>query len=263
MSNPSKNIPPPISHMIRRWNEEIGSRSRRAPAFAGAASLFLLRDDGHAANRQRVNGQTAILVKGVLLRCEEKFLAGPRGIRIELQDPFDKRIGIGFETRGRTNLGNESDLESVLRSDGIAEQQKRKGETRQSILAQIGHDGRWRKTEAHLGKSQRSVVGDVHEIANNRQAEAEPERVALHFRDADQRRSPQGALEFDEPGGLFTNCANVAAGALASGAENFSARSNPQDALSVQWLPRVTRRAWRRTSRRSLRFRARYCSVQK
>src|SRR5258707_3213137 len=104
MSNPSKNIPAPISHMIRRWNEEIGSRSSRAPAFAGAASLFLLRDDGHAADRQRVNGQAAILVKGVLLRCEEEFLAGPRGIRIELQDSFDSGICNGPQTRGPTNL---------------------------------------------------------------------------------------------------------------------------------------------------------------
>src|SRR5207302_11449116 len=104
MSNPSKNIPAPISHMMRRWNEEICSRSSRAPAFAGAANLFLLRDDGHAADRQRLNGQTAILVKGVLLRREEKFLAGSRGIRIELQDSFDSGIGNGCETRCRTNL---------------------------------------------------------------------------------------------------------------------------------------------------------------
>src|SRR5258705_9819349 len=137
MSNPSKNIPAPISHMIRRWNEEIGSRSRRAPAFAGAASLFLLREDGHAANRQRLNGQTAILVKGILLRREEKLLAGARGIRIELQDSFDSGIGNGCETRGWTNLGNEPNLQSLLRSDGISEKDKRKRETRQSVLAEI------------------------------------------------------------------------------------------------------------------------------
>jgi len=47
---------------IRRWNEERGADPAARPV-AGAASLFLLRDDGHAANRQRVNGQTAILVK--------------------------------------------------------------------------------------------------------------------------------------------------------------------------------------------------------
>src|SRR5258706_5698962 len=230
MSNPSKNIPAPISHMVRRWNDEPGSRSSRAPAFAGAASLFLLRDDGHAADRQRVNGQAAILVKGALLRCEEEFLAGPRGIRIELQDSFDSGIGNGHETRGRTNLRDEPDLQSVLRSDWIAEQQKRKREARQSVLAQICHDGSGRETEAHLGKSQGSVLSDIHEIANNRQAEAESKRVALHFRDADQRRSSQGALEFDEPGGLFTDCANVAARTLAARAENFSVRSNPQHA---------------------------------
>jgi len=33
----------------------------------------------------------------------------------------------------------------------------------------------------------------------------------LDFRDADQRRSSQGALEFDESGRLFADCDNVAA----------------------------------------------------
>src|ERR1700730_11620930 len=107
--------------MIRRWNDDIGSRSSRAPAFAGAASLFLLRNDGHAADRQRLNGQTAILVKRVLLGGQEEFLAGSGGIPIELQDSFHKSIGIGCEARAWTNLGNEPDLQSVLRSDGIAE----------------------------------------------------------------------------------------------------------------------------------------------
>jgi hypothetical protein len=32
ISKPSKNIPMPISSMMRRWNGPIGSRSRRLPA---------------------------------------------------------------------------------------------------------------------------------------------------------------------------------------------------------------------------------------
>lgn len=163
------------------------------------------------------------------MRCEEKFFASPRRIRIELQDSFDNGIGNRYETRGRTNLLNQPDLQSLLWSDGIAKEEKRKREARQSILAEIGHDRGRRKAETHLGKSQRGVLGDIHEIANNRQAEAESKRVALHFRDADQGRSSQGALELNEPGRLFTNCDNVPPRALAPRAENFSARSNPQD----------------------------------
>src|SRR5690348_5470920 len=110
MSNPSKNIPAPISHMIRRWNDEIGSRSSRAPALTGAASLFLLGHDGHAAHRQSLNGQAAILVKGVLLRGQEKLFAGSRRMGIEFQYSFDQRIGVGFEPPGRANLRNQADL---------------------------------------------------------------------------------------------------------------------------------------------------------
>src|SRR5712671_4965458 len=104
MSNPSKNIPAPISHMIRRWNEEMGSRSRRAPAFTGTPSLFLLREEGHAADRQGFNGQAAILVKGVLLGRLEEFLAVPRGVRVELKYAVDKSVSIGCEAPCRTNL---------------------------------------------------------------------------------------------------------------------------------------------------------------
>src|ERR1700674_1977426 len=108
MSNPSKNIPAPISHIIRRWNDEMGSRSRRAPAFTGTASLFLLREDGHAADRQGLNGQAAVLVKGVLQRRLEKFLAVPGGIRVELKYALDKGIGIGCETPCGADLRDEA-----------------------------------------------------------------------------------------------------------------------------------------------------------
>src|SRR5713226_415619 len=161
MSNPSKNIPAPISHIIRRWNEEMGSRSSRAPAFTGTASLFLLREDGHATDRQGFNGQAAVLVKGVLLRRLEKFLAIPRGIRFKLKYAFDEGIGISCETPGRTNLRDEPDLQGVLRGDGITEEDEREREARRSVLAQVRHDGRRCKSETHLGKSQGSVVSDV------------------------------------------------------------------------------------------------------
>ena len=82
----------------------MGSRSSRAPAFTGTASLFLLREDGQAAYGQGFNSQTAILVKGILLRRLEKFLAVPSGIRVKLKYAFDQGIGIGCEAAGGTNL---------------------------------------------------------------------------------------------------------------------------------------------------------------
>src|ERR1700730_5177439 len=97
MSKPSKNIPMPMSHMIRRWNEEIGSRSRRAPALTVTASLFRLAEQDHAANREGFRGQPAVLVKGVLLGCLEELLAAPRGGWIELTDTLDQSIRVPDE----------------------------------------------------------------------------------------------------------------------------------------------------------------------
>src|SRR3982074_834522 len=229
MSNPSKNIPAPISHIIRRWNEEMGSRSRRAPAFTGTPSLFLLREDGHAADRQGFNGQAAVLVKGVLLRRLEELLAVPRGVRVELKYALDKGVSIGCEMPGRTNLRDEANLQGMLRGDGIAEEDEGEGEARQCILAQVRHDGRRCETETHLGKSQGSVVSDVNEVTNDRKPEAEPEGVALDFRDADQGRSSQSALELDKTRCFFMDCDGIPACALAPRAEDLAARPEAQD----------------------------------
>src|SRR3977135_3538688 len=114
----------------------MGSRSSRAPAFTGAPSLFLLREDGHAADRQGFNGQAAVLVKGVLLRRLEEFLAVPRGVRAQLKDGLNRAATLGCTRPGRTNLRDEADLQGMLRGDGIAEEDEGEGEARQCILAQ-------------------------------------------------------------------------------------------------------------------------------
>src|ERR1700719_2667905 len=152
MSKPSKNIPMPISHKIRRWNEETGSRSRRAPAFAVAASSFPPGKHGQAAYGQSFDGQTAILGKVVLLGGLEKFLAALRRSRVELKNSLDQSIGLPGQTISRTNLRDETDLHSILRGDGIAEEYKRKRKARQCVLTQIGHDGCGRETRTHFGK---------------------------------------------------------------------------------------------------------------
>src|ERR1700674_1416295 len=121
MSKPSKNIPMPISHRIRRWNEEIGSRSRRAPAFAVAASSFLPGEHGQATHGQSLDGQSTILVKAVLLRALKKFLAAPRGRRVQLKNALHQRIRLLSQTISRTNSRDKTDQLRVLWGDGIAE----------------------------------------------------------------------------------------------------------------------------------------------
>src|ERR1700692_1796648 len=201
MSKPSKNIPAPISHMIRRWKEDSGSRSSRAPAFTGTAgSLLLPREHGHATDRQGFRGQTAVLVERVLLRRLEKFLAVARGIQIETQDASDDGIDVGCERARWADVRNEADLPRLLRRDGIAEEDERKREGRQGVRAAVRHARGRREAELHLGESQSRALGDVDEIAHNREPETEAESVALHLRDADQRRNSQGAFEFDEAG---------------------------------------------------------------
>ena len=117
----------------------------------------------------------------------------------------------------------------LLRSDRIAEEDQGKREPRQRVLAEVRHDRGRRKTELHFREAERRAFGDVNEIAHDREAKTEAERVALHLRDADQRRNPQGALEFDEPRGFVMDRRSVASRALASRAENLAARPNAQD----------------------------------
>jgi hypothetical protein len=215
--------------MIRRWKEESGSRSSRAPAFTGTAGSLLPREHGQAARRQGFCGQTAVLVERVLLRRQEKFLAVPRGVGIKTQDALDDGIDVGCEITHRADVRDEADLPRLLRGDGIAEEEQRKREARQRVFAEISHDRSWRKAEMHLGESQSRTFGDKDEIANDRQAETEAERVPLHLRDADQRRDSQGALEFDEACGFVMDRRGVPPRALASRTENFPARPQTQD----------------------------------
>src|ERR1700674_1833399 len=201
------------------------SRSSRAPAFTGTPSLFLLREDGHAADRQSFHGQTAVLVKGILLRRLEKFFAAPRGIRFELKDAFDKGIGIDCETRRWTNLRNEANLQGMLWWNGIAEEHEGKREARQSVLAQVRHNRRRCETETHLRKSQGSVFSHVDKVTDDRKAEAEPQGVSLDFSDADQGRGPQGTLQINKTSRLFMDRQGIPPSPFAPRAEDLAPRS--------------------------------------
>src|SRR5215472_10527939 len=94
MSNPSKNIPMPINHRIRRWNEEIGSRSNRAPALVVVSSSFLPRYPRKAVEGQGLSRQPAVLVKGILLGCLKELLAPSRSGGIECENAVDQSIRV-------------------------------------------------------------------------------------------------------------------------------------------------------------------------
>src|SRR5205085_4248426 len=116
-----------------------------------------------------------------------------------------------------------------MRTDRLSEKNERKGSTRERILTQVRHDGRRSEAVAHLGKRERGIFRHQHEVAYNRQAEAESKRVALYFGNADERRSAQSVLEFDEPRRFFANGVRVTSRAFAPSAKDFAACPDSQD----------------------------------
>src|SRR6266403_112020 len=226
MSKPSKNMPVPISSMMRRWNLEMGRRSRRAPESAVTVSSLFPRKQGQATLRQGVNGEAAVLVKEVLLGVEKKAFAATHGGRVEPQDTLDEGFGFGGEAIGGTDLRDQTDLLRAMRVDGLTEQNKWKCEAGKRVFTEIGHDGGWGETGTHFGESEGGVLRDEREVAYDREAEAEAERVALDLRDTDQRSGPQGSFELEDTSRFTADCRRGAARALASRAEIVAPRSN-------------------------------------
>jgi len=126
---------------MRRWNLEIGSRSRRAPESAVTASSRFPREQGQATFRQGVNGKTAVLVKGVLLGIEKKAFATTHGGRVEPQDTLDEGVGFGGEAISGTDLRDQTDLLRAMRVDRFTEQNEWKREARKRVFTEIGQDG--------------------------------------------------------------------------------------------------------------------------
>ena len=106
--------------MIRRWNEEIDSRSSRAPALRVTGNSLFPGKCGKAADRQGFYGQAAVLIERVLLSRLKKFLAPSRCPRIQIQYAFYERIPFAREALGGHNLRYKSDLQGSLRRDGIS-----------------------------------------------------------------------------------------------------------------------------------------------
>src|SRR5580704_600011 len=110
----------PISQSIRRWNEEMERRSRRAPAFTLVGSSLLPGKDVEAAHNQCVKRQSAILIEAILLRSQKEFLAAPRSSRIKTQNALDQSICFLRQTVSHTNLRNQADFPGLLRTDWVA-----------------------------------------------------------------------------------------------------------------------------------------------
>src|ERR1700674_82329 len=226
MSKLSKNMPVPISSMMRRWNLEMGSRSRRAPESAVTMSSLLPRKQGKATFRQGVNGETTVLVEGVLLSIEEKVFAAAHGGSVEPQDTLDEGVGFCGEAIRGTYLRDQTDLLRAMWVDGFTEQNERKCEARRRVFTEVGHDGDGGETGTHLGEAEGGMLRDERGIAYDREAEAEAERVALDLRDADQWRGPQSGFELDDTSRFTADCRRCAPSALASRTENVAPRSN-------------------------------------
>jgi hypothetical protein len=72
-------------------------------------SSLLPREQGQATLRQGVNGETAVLGKGVLLGTEKKAFAATHGERVEPQDTLDEGVGFGGEAISGTDLRDQTD----------------------------------------------------------------------------------------------------------------------------------------------------------
>src|SRR5579863_7271300 len=114
MSKPSKNIPMPISHMMRRWNDEMGRRSRRAPALAVASRSLPPIQPGQTVDGQGFCSQAAVLLERVLLGRLKKLLAPPRGAWVELKNAVDQGIRLRGQGLAPANLRDKSGLHREL-----------------------------------------------------------------------------------------------------------------------------------------------------
>ena len=166
------------------------------------------------------------------MRAKKKLFALAHRGGIKAQNTLDESVSFGREAIGGADLRDQANLLSVVRTDGLAQQNERKGEAGKGVFTEIGHDGGWSKAVAHLGESQRNMLGDEGEVRQNGKAEAEAEGVALDLRDADQRSGAQGSFELEDTSRFAADCCGSAGGALAAGAEDIAARPKAQNACA-------------------------------
>src|SRR5215472_1278040 len=100
----------PMRVTIRRWNPEIGRRSRRAPALTLMPASRLPGQRSQGPLCQCIQRQIAVLREIVILRSEEKLLAAPHGVHVELQNSRDQSLHLAGKCFGGTDLRNQTDL---------------------------------------------------------------------------------------------------------------------------------------------------------
>lgn len=190
-----------------------------------SGSLFP-REPGQCAGSEGFGGEGAIFLEGVGLGAEEEIFAAAGGAGIELQNAGDDSVGFAGEIGGGNYLRDEANFESALGREGFTEQDERKGEAREGVFTEVGHDGGGSEAVGHFGEAQGSGVGDEREIGDDGKAHAEPEGVALDFSDGDQGGGADEAFEIDEARDFSANGLFVAGRAFAAGAEDFAAGAN-------------------------------------
>jgi len=163
---------------------------------------------------------------------KEKFFAATSGTGVELQDAGDKFVGFGGEIGGGNNLRDQANFQGFLWSERLAEEDEREGEARESVFAEIGHDGGGGQAVGHFGEAEGGGVGDEREVGDDGEAHAETEGVALHFGDGNLGRGADETFEIDETGDFGADGLFVAGGTFAAGAENFSVGADAQDACA-------------------------------
>src|SRR5215813_7284477 len=119
----------------------MGRRSRRAPALTLIPGSLFPAESGEGALHEGFEGEVAVLREGVALRGEEKFLAAASSAWFKLENARDKSVGFLRKLFGGTNLRDEADFKRLLWGEGLTEDNQRESEARESVFAEVGHDG--------------------------------------------------------------------------------------------------------------------------
>src|SRR6266702_2684550 len=114
-------MPMLMSMRMRRWNLEIGRRSRRAPALTLMRESLFPGERGQGAGGESFGGEAAVFFKCVGLGGEEKFLAAASGAGVELQDAGYQLVGFGGEIGGWNDLGDDANFQGILWSERLTE----------------------------------------------------------------------------------------------------------------------------------------------
>src|SRR5258708_2678246 len=174
-------MPMLMSVRMRRWKEEMGRRSRRAPAVTLKSDSLFSREGGPGAPREGFDRPGPIFFERIGLRGEEKVFAAAGGGRVEFQDAGDEGVGLGGKIGGGNDLRDQADFESLPGRKRLAEKYERKGEARQGVFAEVRHDRGGGGAMAHFWKTKGSGVCYQREVGDGGEGQAGGAGGALGF----------------------------------------------------------------------------------